>query len=134
MAIDREGIKKLIKESGVKSLEDYNALMKEISKEILETLLDEEMTDHLGYDKHDQKLKKTDNSRNGCNSKEVKSSFGAMPLNVPRDRKSEFNTTIVKNFYIIILLSPVPAIGADFFFWKPYCLNEVVKPLILQGC
>jgi transposase-like protein len=96
MAIDREGIKKLIKESGVKSLEDFNALMKEISKEILETLLDEEMTDHLGYEKHDQQSKQTDNSRNGYNSKEVKSSFGTMPLEVPRDRKSEFNPTIVK--------------------------------------
>lgn len=96
MAIDREGIKKLIKENGIKSLDDFNEFMKEISKEVLESLLDEEMTDHLGYEKHDQKTKQTDNSRNGYNSKDVKSSFGTIPLEVPRDRKSEFNPIIVK--------------------------------------
>lgn len=96
MAIDREGIKKLIKENEIKSLDDFNEFMKEISKEVMESLLDEEMTDHLGYEKHDQKTKQTDNSRNGYNSKDVKSSFGTIPLEVPRDRKSEFNPTIVK--------------------------------------
>ena len=74
MALDREELKKLLKEKGVKSLDDFNAFMREISKDVVETLLEGELTDHLGYEKHDQKA--TDNARNGFTPKAVKSKFG----------------------------------------------------------
>lgn len=61
----RANIQKLIQENNIKSLDDFNQLMKSISKEILETLLEGEMTQHLGYQKHDYQGKKTRNSRNG---------------------------------------------------------------------
>lgn len=96
MALDRDALKKEIKEKGIKTLDDFNDYMKSISKDILEVLLNEEMTDHLGYEKHDQSSKETDNSRNGYSSKKVKSTFGQIPLDVPRDRKSEFKPAIVK--------------------------------------
>lgn len=96
MALDREGLKKELKEKGVKTLDDFNAYMRDISKDILEVLLDGEMTEYLGYEKHDHKSKNTDNSRNGYTSKNIKSSFGPVPLDVPRDRKSEFNPAVVK--------------------------------------
>lgn len=96
MALDRDALKKEIKEKGIKTLDDFNDYMKSISKDILEVLLNEEMTDHLGYEKHDQSSKETDNSRNGYSSKKVKSTFGQIPLDVPRDRKSEFRPAIVK--------------------------------------
>lgn len=96
MALDREELKRELKEKGVKSLDDFNEYMREISKDILEVLLDGEITEFLGYEKHDQQSKETDNSRNGYSGKKVKSTFGPIPLEVPRDRKSEFNPVVVK--------------------------------------
>jgi transposase-like protein len=96
LALDRNELKKLLKEKGVKSLDDFNAFMREISREVVETLLDGELTDHLGFEKHDQKAKATDNTRNGYTPKTVKSKFGEIDLDVPRDRKSDFEPQIVK--------------------------------------
>jgi putative transposase len=96
MALDREELKKLLKEKGVKSLDDFNAFMREISKEVVETILEGELTDHLGYEKHDQKAKATENARNGFTAKTVKSKYGEIGLDVPRDRKSDFDPQIVK--------------------------------------
>jgi hypothetical protein len=96
LALDRDEQKKLLKEKGVKSLDDFSAFMREVSKEVDETLLDGELTDHLGFEKHDQKAKATDNTRNGFTPKTVKSKFGEIDLDVPRDRKSDFEPQIVK--------------------------------------
>ena len=96
MALDRDELKKLLKEKGVKSLDDFNTFMREVSKEVVETLLEGELTDHLGFEKHDQKAKATDNTRNGYTPKTVKSKFGEIDLDVPRDRKSDFEPQIVK--------------------------------------
>ena len=70
--------------------------MRKVSKEVVETLLDGELTDHLGFEKHDQKAKATDNTRNGYPPKTAKSKFGEIDLDVPRDRKSDFEPQIVK--------------------------------------
>ena len=96
MALDRDELKKLLKEKGVKSLDDFNAFMREVGKEVVETLLDGELTEHLGYEKHDKKAKATDNARNGFTPKTVKSKFGEIDLDVPRDRKADFEPQIVK--------------------------------------
>jgi putative transposase len=96
MVLDRDKLKKLLKEKGVKDLDDFNAFMREVSKDVVETLLEEELTDHLGFEKHDQKAKVIDNSRNGYTPKTVKSKFGEIGLDVPRDRRSEFEPQIVK--------------------------------------
>jgi len=96
MVLDREALKKEVKEKGIKTLDDFNDYMRDISKEVLEVLLDGEITEFLGYEKHDQKSKETDNSRNGYSGKKVKSTFGPIPLEVPRDRKSDFKPVVVK--------------------------------------
>jgi putative transposase len=93
---DKEELKKRLKEKNIKSLEDFNEFMREISKDVLESLLDGEMTDFLGYEKHDQHQKETNNSRNGHTAKGVRSKFGKIELEVPRDRKSEFEPVVVK--------------------------------------
>jgi transposase-like protein len=54
-----------IKEKGAKNLDDFNAFMREISKDAVGRLREEDMTDHLGFEKYDQKAKTIDNSRNG---------------------------------------------------------------------
>jgi transposase-like protein len=47
--------------------------MMNVSKDVIETLLEEVLTDHLGFEKYDQKAKTVDNSRNGYTPKSVKS-------------------------------------------------------------
>ena len=46
MALDRDELKKLLKAKGVKSPDDFNAFMREVSKEVVETLFEGELTDH----------------------------------------------------------------------------------------
>jgi len=94
--LEKDELKKLLKEKKIKSLDDFNTFMRDISKEVLETLFDGEMSDFLGYEKYDHKTKETDNSRNGHSPKQVKSKFGAIDLEVPRDRKSDFEPAVVK--------------------------------------
>ena len=65
---------------------------------LLDELLDGERDEHLGYSKHDYANKKTDNSRNGYSSKNVKSTYGELDLNIPRDRKGEFEPQLVKKY------------------------------------
>jgi transposase-like protein len=96
LVFDRKELKKLLKEKNVKDLDDFNTLMSEVSKEVVETLLEGELTDHLGFEKYDHQSKTIDNSRNGFTPKKVKSKFGKIDLNVPRDRKSDFDPKIVK--------------------------------------
>jgi len=80
LTFDREELKKLLKEKGFKSLEDFNAFMCEVSKYEVETLLESELTDRLGFEKCGQKTKATDNVRNGYTPKTVKSKFGEIDL------------------------------------------------------
>jgi transposase-like protein len=94
--LEKGELKKLLKEKNIKSLDDFNAFMRDISKEVLETLFDGEMSEFLGYEKYDHKAKETENSRNGHSQKQVKSKFGAIDLEVPRDRKSDFEPAVVK--------------------------------------
>jgi len=46
MVLDRIKLKKLLKEKGIKNLDDFNVFMRDISKDIVETLLEEELTDY----------------------------------------------------------------------------------------
>ena len=54
-----------------------------------------ELTDHLGYDKHDPAGKGTGNSRNGTTPKTLLTEVGPVPLDVPRDRAGTFAPTLV---------------------------------------
>ena len=83
MAFDKKELKKLLKEKGIKSLDDFNTLMTEISKEVVESLLEGELTDHLGFEKYDHEAKTIDNSRSGFTPKRVKSKYSEVDLRVP---------------------------------------------------
>ena len=65
---------------------------------VLQEALEEEMTQTLGYSKYDWKNKVSDNSRNGHSSKTVRSRFGEINLEVPRDSKGEFEPIIVTKY------------------------------------
>ena len=73
-----------------------DGLLKQVTKTVLEVSLDEEMTDHLGYPKHDAAGRESGNSRNGTRTKTVLTdNAGAVDIEVPRDRNGTFEPVIV---------------------------------------
>ena len=70
-------------------------LIKELSKRLMERMLEAEMTHHLGYEKHAPEGRNTGNSRNGKTSKTVKTGSGEIELDIPRDRASKFEPMLV---------------------------------------
>ena len=73
-----------------------NGLLNQLTKNVLETALDAEMTEHLGYEKHDAAGRGSGNSRNGTRSKTVLTEIGPVEIEVPRDIDSSFDPQIVK--------------------------------------
>jgi len=71
-------------------------MLKDLLGDTLQGMLEGEMEDELGYSKYDYSNKNTDNSRNGYSKKNVVSSMGEIGLDIPRDRKGEFEPQIVK--------------------------------------
>jgi hypothetical protein len=68
----------------------------QVTKAVLERALAEEMTEHLGYDKHDPAGRGSGNSRNGSTSKRLLTAVGPVELAVPRDRVGSFDPRIVR--------------------------------------
>jgi len=87
---------RLAQEQGL-SLTGPEGLLKQLTKTVLETALNEEMTEHLGYEKHDPPGAGTGNIRNGARAKTVLTdTTGAVEIDVPRDRAATFEPQIVK--------------------------------------
>jgi transposase-like protein len=87
---------RLATEQGL-SLTGPDGLLKQLTKTVLETALNEEMTEHLGYEKHDPAGAGTGNIRNGTRAKTVLTdATGAVEIDVPRDRAATFEPQIVK--------------------------------------
>jgi len=76
--------------------QDVQEMLKDLLGDTLQGMLEGEMEDELGYSKYDYANKETDNSRNGYSKKNVVSSMGEIGLDIPRDRKGEFEPQIVK--------------------------------------
>jgi putative transposase len=96
MAIDLKLIDKLL--GDYKKPEDIigeNGLLKQLTKAILERAMQAEMSEHLGYGKHDPAGNNSGNSRNGKTTKTLKGDFGEMPLETPRDRSGSFEPKMV---------------------------------------
>jgi len=73
-----------------------DGLLSQVTKAVLERALTEEMTGHLGYEKHDPAGRGSGNSRNGTTGKTVLTDIGAVELAVPRDRDGSFEPRIVR--------------------------------------
>lgn len=96
MAIDPELIDKLLAEyKNPEQIIGENGLLKQLTKAVLERALKAELTDHLGYEKHDPAGQGSGNSRNGKSSKKLKGDFGELELETPRDRNGTFEPKIV---------------------------------------
>ncbi len=79
-----------------KSLVGPDGLLSELTKQILETGLEVEMEEHVGYPKHAAEGRNHGNSRNGTRSKTVITEIGPIELDVPRDRDGTFEPETVR--------------------------------------
>src|SRR5947209_6452568 len=97
MAIDPKLIDQLLAEHGHRpeDIAGENGLLKQLTKALLERAMNAELTDHLGYEKHDPVGYNNGNSRNGKSRKKLKGDFGEMGLETPRDRNGTFEPKIV---------------------------------------
>lgn len=96
-SIDNELIDNLLK--NYKEPEDLigeNGLLKQLTKQLLERAMAAEMTEHVGYDKHDAAGNNSGNSRNGKSTKTIKGTFGELALDTPRDRNGTFEPQIIE--------------------------------------
>lgn len=73
-----------------------NGLMQKLLKDVIQNLLEAEMVEHLGREKYERLEESADNYRNGYTDTMQRSSLGEMEINVPRDRKGEFDPIAVK--------------------------------------
>ena len=79
------------------SLTGPDGLLKQLTKTVLETALNEEITEHLGYEKHDPAGTGSGNVRNGSRAKTVLTeATGQVEIDVPRDRAGTFEPQIVR--------------------------------------
>lgn len=88
-------VREIIKEQNFKSPSEVYSFLKESFKDVLQEMLEAEMDVTLGYSREEAQSKTTDNSRNGYSKKTVRSELGPIELNIPRDRKGEFEPKIV---------------------------------------
>jgi len=100
MAKEKDNLDKLLDGIDFKSLSAEeitgpDGLLKELSKRMLERAMEAEMTDHLGYEKHQRPSRKSSNARNGKSKKTVSTEIGDIPLEIPRDRDGEFDPQII---------------------------------------
>ena len=81
-----------------RTMDDISDKLKEIFKDTLQEVFEAEMNEHLGYEKHNSKGDKSGNSRNGYSEKMIKTRFGDVNIDIPRDRNSEFEPQIIKKY------------------------------------
>ncbi|WP_199874377.1 IS256 family transposase [Paraclostridium bifermentans] len=93
-----EILKYLIQDYGVKNTKDIQDMLKDLFASTIQEMLEAELEDHLGYERYDNQNKSTSNSRNGYRSKRVKSDFGEVKLNIPRDRNGNFQPRVIQNY------------------------------------
>jgi putative transposase len=96
-AVDEQLLDRLVgraREGGLQ-LTGEGGLLAQLTKRLVESALEGEITDHLGYDRHELAGRDGGNSRNGHRAKTVLTEVGPVPIDVPRDRDATFEPKIV---------------------------------------
>ena len=96
--LTKEQVKSIIQGNNFNNVSDISAYLKDIFKDLIQEMLEVEIEAKLGYAKDDREAKGTANSRNGYTPKTLKSEFGEVPIQVPRDRNGEFEPKIVPKY------------------------------------
>ncbi|CAA7600897.1 Transposase, mutator type [Acididesulfobacillus acetoxydans] len=81
-----------------KTVEDVHNTLKDLFRRTLQEILETEMSDHLGYEKHSVEGNNSGNSRNGYSRKTIQTRMGETELAIPRDRNGEFEPHIIKKY------------------------------------
>jgi putative transposase len=94
--MDKKELKALAQAAAknIKTETDLNEFRQMLTKIAVETALNAELDDHLGFDKHAQS--DSDNSRNGYTSKTLQTEDGQFEVDTPRDRSGSFEPQLVK--------------------------------------
>ncbi|ATW28944.1 IS256 family transposase [Candidatus Formimonas warabiya] len=80
------------------SMEDIHTMLKNLFSGTIEQMLEAEMDEHLGYDKHSPAGDLSGNSRNGYNQKTIQTQMGKTEIKVPRDRNGEFEPQLIEKY------------------------------------
>jgi putative transposase len=81
-----------------KSIHDFfgkEGIFARLFSSTLETMLEAELTEHLGYERYEAKGRNSGNSRNGKRPKQLRTSAGDTTVQIPRDRNSEFSSKLL---------------------------------------
>ena len=95
--LPKEFMREYLKQGNFKNAKELQNSLKELMKEFIQEALETELDEELGYEKF-SKNTVSDNSRNGYSKKKVKSTFGEIELDIPRDRNGEFEPQIVPKY------------------------------------
>ena len=96
--IDKEIFKTLIEDYAIKDTNDIKDMLKDLMSGTIQTMLEAEMEHELGYSKNTVSDKNTSNSRNGYSKKTVRSEYGNIALDIPRDRNAEFEPQVIPKY------------------------------------
>lgn len=96
--MDQDRLKAMAAElaKSIKTEKDLGSLAQQLVKLTVETALNAELEEHLGYEKHSPKGRSTSNSRNGYSPKRLKGQHGEVLIEAPRDREGSFEPQIVR--------------------------------------
>ena len=91
-----EQAKSIVAAYGIKTLEDAHYAVKDLMKEVLQKTLEAELDASIGHEKYARNEASNGNHRNGSYDKKVRSTFGEMNLDIPRDRKGRYEPIIIE--------------------------------------
>lgn len=90
-----ELVNKILETYQPETAQDVQEALKDMFGPLFEAMLKGEMNTHLGYESNEKSEKQTENRRNGYINKDVKTSFGEMNIDVPRDRNATFSPQLI---------------------------------------
>ena len=91
-------VQEILKNGDVKTIFDIESKLKKSFGKVIQSMLEAEMTEHLGHDKYEYSKENKENYRNGSSKKKVKSNLGELEIEIPRDRKGEFEPKIIPKY------------------------------------
>ncbi|MEC1696602.1 transposase, partial [Schinkia azotoformans] len=98
MKLPKELIKEMVKEQKFTSTDQIMETIKEMFSDVMEEVLQCEIEEQLGYEKHQRRSDEPSNYRNGSTKRKLKTQFGEVEVNVPRDRKGSYEPQILNKY------------------------------------
>ena len=93
--LSKDLIRQIIADGAFSTPKDIGDYLKDMFKDVIQEMLEKELALELGYEKGDIQNKNTENRRNGHSKKTVKSQFGDIELDIPRDRNNEYDPQVI---------------------------------------